>query len=163
MNKRSFTLLELIIVIIIIGVLTSLALPRLFKTVECATVAEAVSIISTIRRGMEVCILMNNGDVQHCFGDDDIPQSWERNLGMSDPSDNPGSHFCYAVAGTIGFPSETFSSYHISARLKPCDGNSPGMIFVRYTTKSEDFIPDVHNHFMLYDSLEKCTVGPKYN
>lgn len=34
MNKKSFTLLELIIVIIIIGVIISLALPRLLPLVE---------------------------------------------------------------------------------------------------------------------------------
>lgn len=40
--KKAFTLLELVIVIIIIGVLASLALPRMFRVIEGTKAAEAV-------------------------------------------------------------------------------------------------------------------------
>ena len=47
--KRGFTLLELIVVIIIIGVLASLGLPQFFKTVEKGRMAEGTSLLGTLR------------------------------------------------------------------------------------------------------------------
>ena len=59
-NKKSgFTLLEIIIVIIIVGVLASLALPRFFETIEFSRSAEAINYLGTIKRGMEQCALMS--------------------------------------------------------------------------------------------------------
>ncbi len=59
-NKRGFTLLEIIIVIIIIGVLASLALPRFFKTVEFSRASEALSNLSSIRGAMQRCYVIDN-------------------------------------------------------------------------------------------------------
>ena len=47
--KKGFTLLELIVVIIIIGVLASLGLPQFFKTVEKGRTAEGTSLLGTLR------------------------------------------------------------------------------------------------------------------
>jgi len=47
--KRGFTLLELIVVIIIIGVLASLGLPQFFKTVEKGRMAEGTSLLGMLR------------------------------------------------------------------------------------------------------------------
>jgi prepilin-type N-terminal cleavage/methylation domain-containing protein len=57
-NKKSgFTLLEIIIVIIIVGVLASLALPRFFNTIEYARSTEALNTIGTIKRGADRCAM----------------------------------------------------------------------------------------------------------
>ena len=53
--KKGFTLLELIIVIVIVGVLASLALPKLFSVIVGARSTEAIATIATIRSAMERC------------------------------------------------------------------------------------------------------------
>jgi prepilin-type N-terminal cleavage/methylation domain-containing protein len=47
--KKGFTLLELIVVIIIIGVLASLAVPQYFKVTERGRAAEGVGLLSLLR------------------------------------------------------------------------------------------------------------------
>ena len=94
MKRSAFTLLEIIIVIIIIGVLTSLALPRMFSMVEGSRASEAISTIATIRSAMERCYLMNNGR----FWSPTIDNCGNLNfLGIEDPSDAPGSSFRYRI------------------------------------------------------------------
>ena len=55
MNERhkptsGFTLLELLMVVIIIAILASLALPQYFKTAERSRIAEALTILSQLRQ-----------------------------------------------------------------------------------------------------------------
>ena len=90
LNKKGFTLLELIIVIIIVGVLASLALTRFFLVVERARTVEAVSNIKIIRQSVERCYLMHSGNF---FGGCNNFSD----LGIDDPGVSPGSHFRYSV------------------------------------------------------------------
>ncbi len=50
--KRAFTLIELIIVVVIIGILALVAIPRYFANIEKARKAEAYSTMRTIREGI---------------------------------------------------------------------------------------------------------------
>ncbi|MEE8317717.1 MAG: prepilin-type N-terminal cleavage/methylation domain-containing protein [Candidatus Omnitrophota bacterium] len=52
-SKKGFTLLELIIVVIIIGILASIALPQYISTLEKAKSAEALGILGTLRSSIE--------------------------------------------------------------------------------------------------------------
>ncbi len=92
-NKSGFTLLEIIIVIIIVGVLASLALPRLFSTVEFSRSTEALNAIGVIRQSVERCALMNDTSYATC--------GVFANLDAENPSNSAGniagSHFNYTI------------------------------------------------------------------
>ncbi len=88
MERQGFTLLEIIIVIIIVGVLASLALPKFFRTVEYARSTEALTSISAIRQSVERCYLMRGGTYVGCT---------LANLDLEDPTDSPNAHFSYIL------------------------------------------------------------------
>ncbi len=50
MNKKGFTLMELLIVVLIIGVLTSIAVPMYKKSVEKSKAAEALSVMQSVAK-----------------------------------------------------------------------------------------------------------------
>lgn len=51
MNKKGFTLIEVLIVVVIIAVLAALILPRFMNQAERAVIAEAQQILGAMRRG----------------------------------------------------------------------------------------------------------------
>ena len=53
LNKRGFTLLELMIVVIVIGILASIAIPQYVHTIERARGAEALVNLGSIRGSMQ--------------------------------------------------------------------------------------------------------------
>ena len=91
-NKSGFTLLEIIIVIIIVGVLASLALPRFFATVEYSRSTEALAAISAVRQALERCYLQRNGDYTSCTA--------FNVLDIEDPANSPNNHFGYTINNT---------------------------------------------------------------
>ncbi len=101
-NKKSgFTLLEIIIVVIIIGVLASLALPRFFKMVEYSRSAEALNSITAIRGAVERCELRLGLANCNSFA----------NLALENPTTAPNSHWTF----TIAVNSPNTGSYQITA------------------------------------------------
>ena len=58
--KKGFTLIELLVVVLIIGILSSIALPQYRVAVEKARIAEAMSMIGSLRSAIDVYVLANN-------------------------------------------------------------------------------------------------------
>ena len=106
-NNRGFTLLEIIIVIIIVGVLASLALPRFFRTVEYSRSTEALVSINAIRQSMERCYLQRYA-YTGCAA--------FTNLDLEDPAASPNNHFTY------GMTAPTATTYNITATRNTRDG-----------------------------------------
>ncbi len=76
MHKKGFTLLELLVVVLIIGILASIALPQYKVAVEKSRAAEAVTTLSSFSRGVEIYVMANGfskvdlmGQVVSGFGD----------------------------------------------------------------------------------------------
>ncbi len=89
-NKSGFTLLEIIIVIIIIGILASLAMPKFFKTVEYSRATEALGSLGAIRRAMDICYQPTR-DFTPCNG--------FSALSVEDPGAMAGAHWGYTFSG----------------------------------------------------------------
>lgn len=121
LNKKSgFTLLEIIIVIIIIGVLASLALPRFFKTVEYSRATEALSHLSSIRQSMQRCFLISNSFTPCVTA---VPAPFA-GLDVEDPSSTAAggatAHFDYALAAP------TATTFVITATRNVFEGGTFG-------------------------------------
>ncbi len=109
-NKSGFTLLEIIIVVIIVGVLASLALPRFFSTVEFSRAQEALAAIATVRGGMER-YYVSKGNT--------YVGGTTATIDTGDPiAGQPNAHFGITVAAT------TASSYTIRATRNALDGGN---------------------------------------
>jgi type IV pilus assembly protein PilE len=107
-DNHGFTLVEIIIVIIIVGVLASLALPRFFSTVEYSRSTEALTNLSAIRQAMERCYLQRSSFVNcRAFA----------NLDLEDPGSSPNSHFIYSFVGGGGA-----NNFNIRATRNTRDG-----------------------------------------
>ncbi len=108
-NKSGFTLLEIIIVIIIVGVLASLALPRFFSTVEFSRSTEALQSMAVLRQSMERCYLASNATYLGCS---------MTNIDVEDPGNSPGSHFTYVISGA------GLAGYTLQANRTTLDGGT---------------------------------------
>jgi type IV pilus assembly protein PilE len=62
LRKKGFTLIEVLIVVIILGILATLALPQFTKTVERAKRSEALTNIAAVQTGLKIYVLEQDGD-----------------------------------------------------------------------------------------------------
>jgi prepilin-type N-terminal cleavage/methylation domain-containing protein len=70
-NKKGFTLIEMLVVVLIIGILAAIALPQYQKAIEKSRFAEAFTLIGTLGRAQELYKL-TTGNVSFTFGNFDI-------------------------------------------------------------------------------------------
>jgi prepilin-type N-terminal cleavage/methylation domain-containing protein len=115
-NRSGFTLLEVIIVIIIVGVLASLALPRFFSTVEYSRATEAMQSIASTRQSIERCYLMTS-NYSNCNN--------FATLDLDDPGTSPNNHFTYAISSGA-------NTYRITATRNTRDGGNGGTVVLNF-------------------------------
>ena len=59
-NKSGFTLIEIIVVLIIVGILASIALPNLFGNIQKSKSAQALTLLDSYKTPMEACFQLQN-------------------------------------------------------------------------------------------------------
>lgn len=98
-RRIGFTLTELLIVVVIIGVLATLALPMLVKTLEKAKVGEAISNLNLIRTGQKVYYLEKGFFSGEEDGD---KEAGIRELNIENPNSGSSTYFTYTVETAAG-------------------------------------------------------------
>jgi len=100
MNKKGFTLVELLMVVIIIGILVTLAVPNYYKTIERAKAAKAKATLDLLRKA----------ELQYQLLYDDFTSNLPE-LDLVDtaitPSTSNDNDWTYATLATAGDP-QTF-------------------------------------------------------
>lgn len=93
-NKAAFTMLELLMVVIIIGILATLALPQYMSFIEKARAAEAISTMGAIRTAENLAKLENGTYTADASA-----------LAITFPTSGDSTYWTYSVsgAGNAGF------------------------------------------------------------
>jgi prepilin-type N-terminal cleavage/methylation domain-containing protein len=95
--RIGFTLTEILIVVIIIGVLATLALPMLVKTLEKAKVGEAISNLNLIRTGQKIYFLEYG-----CYsGTGELDNPIDK-LNIENPNNATSRYFYYEITSIAG-------------------------------------------------------------
>ena len=118
-QAKGFTLLELLMVVIIVGVLASLALPQYSGFIEKARAAEATATIGAIKNA-EALYKLESSNYSSSLTD----------LGMSTvPTAGDAQYWTYGVAGTAG------TSYAVTATRsgKKAAGQTSKTIILTWT------------------------------
>jgi prepilin-type N-terminal cleavage/methylation domain-containing protein len=102
-KKAGFTLTELLITVIIIGILATLALPMLVKTLEKAKVGEAMSNLNLIRTGQKIYFL-EYGTFSPNIND----------LNIENPNDASSRYFYYELDPAVD-PTTNFKAQAVRA------------------------------------------------
>jgi len=113
-NRKGFTLVELLVVVLIIGILAAIGIPQYFKAVERSRVSEATQTFASIKSAEER-VLMRTSNYTSSFSDFDIEYKDKTGTICSGSSCSlQYFNITLSVAGTV--PNQT---YNIVATRSP--------------------------------------------
>ena len=103
-QKKGFTLVEIIIVVVILGVLAAIAIPKVTGNVNRSRAAESFNVGSTVAAAFNRCVDAQTGGLVPATNVHVVAcRTWAA-LGVTDPSDNSQSFdytFDTPAAGTV--------------------------------------------------------------
>src|SRR5665213_3426938 len=115
---RGFTLIEMLIVVVLVGILAAIALPSYFQYVQRSKIIEATTGLSNYRTKMEQYFLDNRTYVGGCVKFHDAVQAQVKAFTIADCT-----------------PSEQVSAYTITATGNPADAMDGSFV---YTINEQD-------------------------
>ncbi len=139
-RKSGFTLIELLVVVLIIGILSSVALPQYTRAVARARTAEALSVIRSISQAAETYV-METGSWPESFDDLSVTPSGELATYKKDHDKIIGRYFSFVLidgrvdVGSLfreDFPSFLYVSDLASSMKSPVPGKH---LFCYYVEK----------------------------
>ena len=98
MYRKGFTLLELLIVVIVIGILAAIALPQYMSTIERSKAGEAMANIGAIRSSLDRYWYESGGDLSGAT----LPDSADENdttLDINNPNAVTNKLYTYSISG----------------------------------------------------------------
>lgn len=96
-KTSGFTLIEIIIVVVILGILAAIALPRLTENMDKARAAEAFNIGGDLGKALDRCITDETGGARVPADGDEANCDSYAELSFTDPS-GASTNFTYTVA-----------------------------------------------------------------
>lgn len=123
-DKRGFTLIELLIVIIIIGVLATLALPQYTTFVERARAAEALSMIAAMKPA-EAAYKLDSG-----YYTTDLTKLAMGNIYTTEPSATAAGQYWSYTGYNWGGSSATGYGIQANRTGKAAGDNTKNIIFI---------------------------------
>ncbi len=150
MNKKGFTLLELLIVVIIIGILAAIALPQYEKTVTKSKSAQMSEAVSSIAKAAQTFYMLH-GSWQDSFEELDIDYAYPKNSTSVCLSGLYGESF---QKDNLEFvihknSSDTNPYNHISVRFANGPYKCTGFAFLLNYQNN----PDLENRLLCYERL----------
>ena len=114
-SQHSFTLIEIIIVVVILGILAAVALPKITENIQKAGAAEAFTFVGTIKNAFSRCVDESSGgltpsltDVTNCNNFAKISMSTS-GFTVVTPQIIYNNHFVYTM--TFGSDGPGFSGF----------------------------------------------------
>ncbi len=108
--RKAFTLVEILIVVIILGILAAIVVPQFTSASQEAQLSNAESQLQTIRNMIELYRVRNNGDYPPLAVGDDPQVCWAPLIGedyLRNPPINPRTGKGTIAAGTAAAISDT--------------------------------------------------------